>query len=123
MVKDCFIAIQKFEISCSSLCSTHDTSTDSDAADATANNDEEPHDDSVVDVDEVAGIPRVKASIYAGIFSSDIVTRAGVSNFSISKDETCNEPGKTSASEWTSNEVGKFEPGFAFSGGIEKLED
>ena len=115
--------VSKFEISCSSLSSTHDTCADSNAADARANYDEEPHDNSVVDVDEVTGIPGVKASIYTSIISSDIVTRASVSNVSVSEDESSNEPGKTTASERTTNEVGKFDPGFTFSGGIKKLED
>ena len=115
--------VPKFEISCFSLSSAHDTSTDSDAADARADYDEEPHDDSVVDVDEVAGIPRVKASINIGIISRDKVTRAGVSDVSVPKDESSNEPGKTTASERSTDKVGKFDPGVTFSGGIEKLED
>ena len=118
-----FIAFQKFEICCFSLSSTHDTCTDSNATDARANNDEEPHDDSVVDVDEVARVPGVKASIYTSIIGSNVVTRAGVSNVSVSEHESCNEPGKTTASERTTNEIGKFDPSVTFSGGIEKLED
>ena len=115
--------VSKFEISYSSLSSTHDTCTDSNAADARANYDEEPHDNSVVDVDEVTGIPGVKAPIYTSIISSHIVTRAGVSNVSVSEDESSDEPGKTTASERTTNEIGKFDPGFTFSGGVKKLED
>ena len=118
-----FYRVSKFEISCSSLCGTHDTCTDSNATDARAKNDEEPHDDSVVDVDEVARVPGVKASIHTGITGSNVVTRAGVSNVSVSEDEPSNEPGKTTASERTTNEIGKFDPGFSFSGGIKKLED
>ena len=96
----------------------HDTCTESNATGTSTHCDEEPHDDHIVHVDPITGLPGIRfASINSGV-----IPRTNRSNLSVSYNETCNEPSKANTSEWASDAIHKFLPNFAFSGSIQELE-
>ena len=109
----------------SRVCLGHNTSDDSNAADAGANWNEYPHDNEIVHVQEVSRFPCVWGSLWdSSISASDnIVSRADVSLFSISPDETHDEPDETNTSEWASNAGCEFTNTLRLESSGNELED
>ena len=109
----------------SRVCLGHDSCDDSTAADAGTRSNQYPHDNEVVQVQEISRFPLVWGSLWdSSISSSDnIVSRADVSCMTISPDETHDEPDKGNTSEWTSNTGSEFTNALRLESSGKELED
>ena len=98
----------------------HDSCKDSNATATSTHCDEEPHDDHIVHVDPMTGVPSICfESIISGVC---VIPRADRSNLSVSYNETSDEPSKANTSEGATDAIHKFLPNFTFSGSIQELE-
>ena len=111
-----------------SLGSSNGTADGNGASEAAANADKN-EDSKVVPVHEVSGFPLVWeiSDLSSGWVELKVllvvVSRADVSDLSVSEDEASDEPGETSATNWASEDSGKSLEDVVLGSGMEELDD